>query len=139
MTAITLTHVLVSVLNILVGGVLVALVRARPALKKIAADREANLLTERAEEMEAMRIRLSTLETKLEEKDRQHEAERRVDRHRINNLGQCLDALLLLIEQDPQKATEAAIKIRKMRNEQLARESEERAIVLAAVVGEMRQ
>ncbi|MBB3348804.1 hypothetical protein [Sphingomonas sp. BK069] len=33
--------------NILIGGLLVTIVRTRPALKKIADEREANLLEER--------------------------------------------------------------------------------------------
>lgn len=132
--AYTWTTVLVGLLNLLVGGVLVAIVRSRPALKKIANDREANLLSERAKEMEEMRDRIGKLESALEQKDKEHDAERAVDRHRINNLSQCLDALLMLIEQDPTKAAEAAVKIREMRAAQLRNEAAEKATIRAAAI-----
>lgn len=130
----TWTTVLVGLLNLLVGGALVSFIRSRPSLKKIDADREANLLSERAKEMEEMRNRIDRLEGALEQKDKVHEAERAVDRHRINNLSQCLDALLLLIEQDPAKAAQAAAKIRAMRAEQLEREAKEKAAIRAAAI-----
>lgn len=128
------TTVFVGILNLLLGGVLVSFIRTRAPLKKIEADREANLLSERAKEMQEMRERIDKLESILEQKDQNHEAERAIDRHRINNLSQCLDALLLLIEQDPSKAAEAAAKIREMRSQQLERESKEKATFRAAVV-----
>lgn len=128
------TTIAVVLLNVLVGGVLVALVKRKPALDQIANDREANLLSERAKEMQEMRDRIEKLEAALEHKDKQHDAERSIDRHRINNLSQCLDALLLLIEQDPAKASDAAAKIRKMRAEQLEREAKEKATIRAAAI-----
>lgn len=125
---------LFGLLTALIGGVLGSFVRSRPALRKIDAEREANLLSERAEEMREMRNRIDKLEAALVQKDREHEAERGIDRHRINNLSQCLDALLLLIEQDPAKAAEAAAKIRAMRAEQLEREAKEKATIRAASI-----
>lgn len=116
------------------GGILVAIVKAWPQLKKIAAEREAsaakianereaNLLTERAEEMKEMRAQMAAME-----------AERQIDRHRINNLTQCLDALLMLIEQDPSKAAEAAKRIKDMRVAQMAAEAAEKGAVASAKV-----
>lgn len=128
------TPILLTIANLLLGGVMVAIIRSRPALKKIAADREANLLSERAKEMQDMRERIDKLEAMLTQKDKQHEAERAADRHRINNLSQCLDALLLLIEQDPAKAAEAASRVRGMRADQLQRENAERAAIRAAAI-----
>lgn len=122
------------ILMALIGGVLGAFIRSRPALRKIDAEREANLLSERAEEMAAMRLRIDRLENLLAQKDAEHEAERRADRHKINNLSQCLDALLLLIEQDPTKAAEAAAKVRKMRDGQQTREIAESATLRAAKI-----
>ena len=66
-----ITTLLVGLLNILIGGLLVAIVKTRPALKKIATEREANLPTERAAEMESMRKRLAEFQARLEEKDKQ--------------------------------------------------------------------
>jgi hypothetical protein len=125
---------LFGLLTALIGGVFGSFVRSRPALKKIDADREANLLSERAKEMQEMRDRIDKLEAAAERKEAEHAAERAADRHRINNLSQCLDALLLLIEQDPSKAADAAAKIRAMRAEQLEREAKEKATFRAGVV-----
>ena len=119
-TGFTWGNGLIALLNVLVGGVLVALVRTRPALKKIAADREANLLQERADEMESMRERLAALEV-----------ERRIDRHRLNNVTQCLDALLMMIEMDPSKAAEAASRVKEMRATQMRAEAAEKGAVMA--------
>ncbi|MGV0964187.1 MAG: hypothetical protein ACOYBT_09885 [Polynucleobacter sp.] len=123
----TWTSGLMAVLNLLVSGLLITIVRTRPALKKIANEREANLLTERAEEMDSMRRRIATLE-----------AERATDRHRINNLSQCLDALLMMIEMDPEKASAAAERIRAMRRAQMEAEATEKAAIHAAAISESR-
>lgn len=133
------TPILLTIANLLLGGVVVAIIKSWPAIKKIGADREANLLTERAEEMDKLRERIEKLESASERKDKQHEAERAADRHRINNLSQCLDALLLLIEQDPSKAAEAASAIRRMRAEQLERENAEKAAIRVAVIKDSNQ
>jgi hypothetical protein len=142
--SVTITTFLVGLLNVLVGGVLVSVIRSRPALKKIAADREANLLNERAEEMERMRERLSALEKKLEDKDsevaetlRQQEqhfaAQRAHYRHRINNLDQAFTALLLLLKRGV-SVEEAVKEIEDMRAQQLEREAAEAATIRAAGV-----
>lgn len=69
----------------------------------------------------------------MEARNRVHEAERRADIHRINNLSQCLDALLLLLRQGV-KVEDAVEAIEKMRSDQLARENEERALIRAAMI-----
>lgn len=122
------TAALMGLANLLIGGLLVTIVRTRPALKKIANEREANLLTERAEEMDAMRQRIVKLE-----------AERATDRHRINNLSQCLDALLLMIEMDPSKAAEAAARIKEMRARQMDTEALEKAAIHSAEIASARK
>lgn len=103
--------------------VILALIRVSPVLKKIAAAREENLLKERAADMEAMRERIAVLE-----------AERAVDRHRINNVTQCLDALLLLIESSPEKAAQHVKKIKEMRARQLEAEAVEKATIHVGVI-----
>lgn len=117
------TSVLVGLLNLLVGGALVAAIRSRPALRKIANDREASLLKERALDMEAMRARLEKLE-----------AERAVDRHRLNNVTACLDALLLLIETAPEKAAQHVARIKEMRAAQMTAEAAEKGAIHAIAI-----
>ncbi len=138
-TGFTWTTAAVGLLNLLVGGVLVAIIKSRPALKKIANEREANLLNERAEEMEAMRQRIAKLEEKAEYKEALHQAERAVDRHRINNLDQCLTAFLMMVKKNPEDAATAAAMIEDMRKEQIAREKQEAGAIHAAVIAASKQ
>jgi uncharacterized protein YigA (DUF484 family) len=132
LAGLTPTVALLVIIAMTTTGVLIAQIRTRPALRKIANEREANLLHERAAEMDSMRERMRALEARLAEQDRIHDAERALDRHRINNLDASLNALLMLIEQDPEKAKEAAATVRRMREEQLLREAAEKAAIHAA-------
>ena len=133
-TGFTWTTFGVWVLNVLVGGVIVGLIRAWPNLKKLANDREANLLSERAAEMETMRKRVEALEAKLEDERVKHEAERALDRHRLNNLDQCLDHLFLIFETSPEKAAAAIDAVKKMRARQMEAEALEKATIHAAQI-----
>lgn len=123
----------------LLGAVVGGYFKFKPLAMKLANEREANLLRERSEEMERMRVRMDAVEmaarTASLEADKQIamlQAERAIDRHRINNVTQCLDALILLIEQDPAKASEAATRIKAMRADQMKAEALEKGT--AAIV-----
>jgi hypothetical protein len=72
------------------------------------------------------------LERKLDEKEAQHAAEMAIMRHRVNNSDQCLDALLLLLEQSPGKVREAVAMIKDMRAKQREAEAAEKAAFHAA-------
>lgn len=120
MTGISYSTVLLGLLNVLFGGVLVAIIRTRPTLKKLANEREANLLEERAAEMELMRKNAARLEGEI-----------RLLRHEVGNLTQCLDALLMMIEMDPAKAAEAAKRIKEMRAAQMVKQGAEKGAMLA--------
>lgn len=122
-TGFTWTAALMGVANLLIGGLLVAIVRTRPALKKIANEREANLLEERAEQMEAMQRRLEAMEAKIENERAQHRAERALDRHRLNNFDQCFNALFMMFETSPEKAAEAIAAVKAMRTRQMEAEA----------------
>jgi hypothetical protein len=142
---------LLGLMNVLLGGVLVQIIRNRPVLRKLDTEREANLLHERAEEMVSMRERISALEAKNSEKDREHaeelkrleaerearerlyEAEKAIDRHRINNLNTAFQALLMLLKKGV-SVEEAVAEVERLRAEQLARETEEAATIRAAAV-----
>ncbi len=100
-TGFTWTTAFVGILNLLVGGVLVAIIRSRPALKKIANEREANLLTERAAEMVSMRASIAKLEVDLA-----------VERHKNNNQRVMIYSLLHLFDMTPAKRKEALANIR---------------------------
>lgn len=106
-----------------VGLIIVALIRQKPIMQKLNDAREGNLLKERAADMRGMRRRIVQLE-----------AEQRADRHALANLEQCLDTLLLMIEVSPDRAQEAARKVRAMREAMKAQQGEEKAAILAATV-----
>lgn len=78
--------------------------------------------------------RVERLERTLESERAIHKAERSLDRHRLNNVTQCFDALLLLIEMAPEKANEAVQKIKDMRAVQLKAEAEEKALIRMAEI-----
>jgi hypothetical protein len=143
------TSVGVALLNLLVGGALVAFIRSRAPIRKIEADREANLLTERANEMESMRKRIAALEAQAEQResahederiqwaeerayrDAKHEAEKALGRHQIANLDASFQALLLLLKKGVPVA-DAVEAVEKMRADQLARETVEKAAIKTA-------
>jgi hypothetical protein len=125
----------------LIGGVLGAFIRSFPLLKKVEADREANLLSERAKEMAEMRKRIERLEEEQRNKDAKHEAEQKLKdelfeaeralyRHQINNLDGSFSALLMLLKKGV-AVEEAVDAVEKMRAEQLARETIEKAALRA--------
>jgi hypothetical protein len=125
---VTWTAIFMALANLLIGGVFVAIVKSRPALKKIAADREANLLEERAREMMGMRRRIAQLE-----------AEQRVDRHSIANLEHCLNYLLDALELTPSKAPQIAARMRAMRAEQRLQQATEKSGIYAQAIKDAAQ
>jgi hypothetical protein len=78
--------------------------------------------------------RVEKLERSLDRERIRHNAERALDRHRLNNVTQCFDALLMLIEMNPEKSAEAVVRIKKMRATQVLAEAEEKAIIRAAEI-----
>lgn len=121
------TTVLVGVLNLLVGGAIVAFIKSRPALRKIDADREANLLSERAKEMQEMREQIGELGARLEVALE----ELRVVRHDLANANQSLDLFIALIEANPERAAEHAAKVKKSREQAQERLAVEKEAVLS--------
>ena len=78
--------------------------------------------------------RVEKLEKALERKDALHAAERTLDRHKIRNLTQCLDAVLMILDTAPDKTTEVVGKVRAMREAQLQAEAAEAATIHAAEI-----
>lgn len=126
----TFSTALFGLLTALIGGVLGSFIRSRPALRKIDADREGNLLRERAEEMAEMRRRILKMEDNQNRKEKLFEAERALYRHQINNLDGAFSALLMLLKKGV-SVEEAVDAVEKMRAEQLARETIEKAALRA--------
>lgn len=118
----------------LLGAVIVAYIRQWGPWKKIAADREATLLATQATEMQVLRERIESLESKLEAKDARHAAERSIDRHRLNNMDQCLTYLFFVFEKMPEKVPEAVAAVKEMRARQIEAEAVEKAAIHAAAI-----
>lgn len=95
--------------------------------KKQAAETEARLRSD-------LMRRVERLERTLDSERAIHKAERSLDRHRLNNVTQCFDALLLLIEMAPERAAESVAKIKEMRAAQLEAEAREKALIRAAEI-----
>lgn len=85
-------------------------------------------------ERDEMADRLALMERKLSRQEIRHNAERALDRHRLNNITACFDALLMLLKANPDKSAEAVKMIEDMRAKQLIAESEEKAIIRAAEI-----
>lgn len=85
-------------------------------------------------ERDEMGDRIAKLEKLLDRQQLRHNAERALDRHRLNNINQCFDALLMLLKANPDKAGEAVVLIEDMRAKQLMAEAEEKAIIRAAEI-----
>ncbi|WP_174286620.1 hypothetical protein [Sphingomonas bacterium] len=112
------TTVGVGLLNLLVGGALVAWIKQRPKMRELEQNAEGKLrddLMERVRKLEAD----ATAQAALREAERaRHEAEMKIMRHRVNNSDQCLDALLLLLKTAPEKVNQAVQHIEEMRTRQ---------------------
>lgn len=110
------------------------LIRQIGPWRKQLTETEAHLRTELTERHDAMLGRVLAMERKLDRQQMRHNAERALDRHRLNNIQQCFDALLLLVEMNPDKSREVVAKIKEMRASQIVAESEEKAIIRAAEI-----
>lgn len=85
-------------------------------------------------ERDEMGDRLARMEKMLSRQQTRHNAERALDRHRLNNITACFDALLMLLKANPDKSDEAVKMIEDMRAKQLLAEAEEKAIIRAAEI-----
>lgn len=97
-------------------------------------DAESEFRNQLIEANEKLTARVEKLEGSIKQQQSIHDAERALDRHRINNLTQCLDALLLLLQAAPDRAAEHVRKINEMRERQLTAEAEEKGIIQAAKI-----
>lgn len=85
-------------------------------------------------ERDEMGDRLARMEKMLSRQQIRHNAERALDRHRLNNITACFDSLLMLLKANPEKSAEAVKLIEDMRAKQILAEAEEKAIIRAAEI-----
>lgn len=85
---------------------------------------------------EDLLARVEKLESTLERERARHDAERALDRHRLNNVTQCFDAIILMLEATPERAQEIVTRIKEMRSTQMRAEALEKAAIHAAEIQE---
>jgi hypothetical protein len=78
--------------------------------------------------------RVEKLERTLDRERKRHEAERSLDRHKLNNIVQCFDAVMLMLEAAPERAPEIVVRIKAMRASQMQAEAAEKAVIHAAEI-----
>ncbi len=105
-----------------------------------AADLERERLDRAAEarayalERDEMGDRIAKLERQAVQQQNRHRAEISLYRHKFKNITSCFDAMLLLLELNPDKGPEIIAKIKEMRATQMLAEAEEAAIIRAAEI-----
>ena len=77
--------------------------------------------------------RVQKLERDMELQRTRHEAEIALARHRLNNVTQCFDAMMLMLKAAPDRAAEIIAQIEKMRADQLAAEAIEKVEIYKAL------
>jgi hypothetical protein len=132
------------------GAVVVAIVKIKPTLKRLTNEGDASLRADLMAQLKVQdddhRTRVASLESRLDDQKKSYETKLEFERvvhsndlatmrHRMNNLDQCLTMLLALIETNPDKAQEAAKRVRLMREKQEAVESAEKALLAAGRAG----
>jgi hypothetical protein len=108
-------------------GVIGIFIRQIVPWRKVERDAEAVLRSD-------LMRRIENLEREQKLERASHEAERRALHHQLGNVNQCFDALLLLVEAAPEKASQHVKNIKEMRARQLLAEAEEKAIIRAAQI-----
>lgn len=117
-------------LNLLgIGGILTAWVKLRPRMRELEKAAEEKLRDD-------LIARVERLERRLEEERTQHEATMSIMRHRLTNSDQCIEALLLVLDDDdlPPKVKRAVNAIKAMRDRQRGEEALEKATIQAAAL-----
>jgi flagellar biosynthesis/type III secretory pathway M-ring protein FliF/YscJ len=115
-------------------ALLALIIRQVGPWRKITQDAETKLRDDLLEANRSLTDRVEKLERTGERKDAVHAAERALDRHRMNNVSQCFDALLLMLKRAPEKAADIIKDIEDMRARQLQAEATERAAIHAELV-----
>lgn len=81
---------------------------------------------------DALIRRVENLESKIERQEARHKAEQGLSNHKLRNMTACFDAMLMMLEMNPERGPEIVIKIKQMRADQMKAEARESAIIRAA-------
>lgn len=104
--------------------------------EQLKVERDTHALEMRAfnRERDEMGDRLALLERRNIRQQIRHNAERSLSRHQISNITQCFDAMILLIETNPDRSPEIIVRVKEMRATQILAEAEEKAAIRAAEI-----
>ncbi|UAK25877.1 hypothetical protein [Sphingomonas nostoxanthinifaciens] len=130
---------LLTILNLLVGSALVAWIKLRPKMRELDQSADAKLIETLSARVETLEKRMDAdrqaFDQKLDAERQRHEAEASLLRHRANNSDQCIDALILVLENAddvPDKVKRAVISIKEMRDRQRTAQALEKGAMTGA-------
>jgi hypothetical protein len=109
---------------IVLVGFLGAVVRQIVPFKKQANDAEVRL-------RDALIERVSRLEVRLDRQQIRHDAEKRLLTHKLRNMTANFDAMLLMLEMNPDRGPEIVVAIKDQRARQMVAEAQESAAIYA--------
>lgn len=121
------TTIMVTVLNVLVGGGLVAWIKTRPKMAEIQTQREESEAARLSARVETLEKMVERLHAKIDQERAEHDALMSIMRHRVANSRATLKAIVMMLRVNPDKVTEALNQIEAMLSEQEMAEREERA------------
>jgi hypothetical protein len=109
---------------IVLVGFLGAVVRQIVPYKKQANDAEARL-------RDSLIRRVERLEDRLDRQQTRHNAEKRLLTHKLRNMTANFDAMLMMLEMNPDRGPEIVAKIKEQRAAQMIAEAKEAALIYA--------
>ncbi len=90
-------------------------IKAWPRLKEMQLGADGSLRTDLLARISQLETQVGAMETAQTEERERHQAEMQILRHRLNNETASLDALLLLLETNPDRTIESIAKIKELR------------------------
>jgi hypothetical protein len=101
------------------------LVRQVVPWKKVTTDAEAKL-------RDTLIARVERLEFRLDRQQTRHDAEKRLLIHKLRNMTANFDAMLMMLEMNPDRGPEIVAKIKEQRAAQMVAEAQESALIYAS-------
>lgn len=78
--------------------------------------------------------RVEVLEAKIESERARHEAQMAIYRHRLNNVSQAFDAMMMMLKANPDRVAETIQLVEQMRADHLRAEALEKAALNASLI-----
>jgi hypothetical protein len=138
-TGFTWTAGLVGLLNVLVGGALVAWIKNRAPMRKLQKDADEKLRDDLLARVDKLEVRLDKERdnhaAEVATMHAEYDADMAVMRHRVNNLTQCFEGFVMMLKKSEDPETRRVVEtVMEMRARQLAAEAEEKARVASAKI-----